>query len=142
MPARENTQVIVHRLNDHARPVPGRDDRALVVERHDGQEHGGDREGGNEGTPPAAPPRRPRGGRERPPGGQAPLQGQRGRVLGQPPLEHLGQRLLGRLLARAARAALEVGVDLLARGGPEPPAPVVEEMRLHVPTVHSASYLA
>src|SRR6266542_3184397 len=55
VPAREDTQVIVHRLDDHARPVPGRDDRPLVVERHDGQEHGGDGDGGKEGTAAAAP---------------------------------------------------------------------------------------
>jgi hypothetical protein len=142
MLAREDPQVIVHRLGDHARSAPLGEDRMLIVERHDGDEHGRDGEGRNQGASPAGPPGRSGDRRHRPLGRQTPLQGQRRRILRQPLLEHLGERLLARLLAGAGRAALEVSLNLRMHVGLESAALVIEETRLHILAVHCPPYLA
>src|SRR6266540_2117139 len=145
--ARENPQVVVHCLGDHTRPIAQGDGRLLIilliiVERYGEQERRRDGEGRNEGASPSAPPRRAGDGCDRPVRRQAPLQGQRGRVLRQLLFEHLGERLLSRLFMSAGRAAVEVSADRLLRVRPEPPALVIEEMRSHVLAVHATIYLA
>jgi len=115
MLAREDPQVIVHCLGDHARSTSLGEDCMLVVEGHDGQEHGRDGEGRNQGASPGAPPGRPGDRRHRPLGRQTPLQRERRRMLRQPLLERLGERLLASLLAGASGAALKVSLDLFER---------------------------
>ncbi len=62
-------------------------------------------------------------------------------MLGQAPLEELGQRLLGDILAGARRAPLEVSAQLGIEVRGEPPVLRVEEMAARVPaaTVTSRS---
>ena len=69
-------------------------------------------------------------------GGETPLQGERRRVLGQPPLESLRQLVLETILVRAVGAAVEMRAHLGMGLGREPALLIVEQHQEDVVAVH------
>src|SRR5262245_37037100 len=142
MLARENPQMIVHRLGDHGRPAPRRVAGSLVVEGQHREEHRSHREGGDERAAPTAPPRGPHSRVITPLSRQTPLEREGGRMLRHPLLQGVVESPLDRVLPGALGAALEMSPDGLPCRRPEASALILDKGHSRILTGHWDSYLA
>jgi len=140
MLAREQPQVVVHRLGDHDLAAVG----PRIVERQRGEHQHRHREGGDQQAAPVPPTRSRglvdrRGGRlGRPRRGQPALEREGGRVGGQAVLERLAQEGVGRLLVGAGVAAGHVAPERLSLLGGQAAALGVEQERARFVAGHRA----